>query len=62
MGKVKVKKPKEKAFVLRLPEGQAKALNELVDKGVAFSLNALIVNIIAGFLADMRAEANAKRQ
>lgn len=61
MGYKKVKIP-ERSFVLRLPEDQATALNELVDRGLAKSTNELIVKIIAAFLRDLkkRAEKSVK--
>lgn len=62
MGVRKVKVP-ERSFVLRLPEDQASALKELVDRGLDKSMNELIVKIIAAFLTDLkkRAQPNAKK-
>ncbi|MHB8546541.1 MAG: hypothetical protein ACYDAJ_07240 [Nitrosotalea sp.] len=57
MGVRKVKFP-ERSFILRLPEDQATAINDLVEKGLAKSNNELIVKIIAAFLSDLKKWAN----
>ncbi len=61
MGVRKVK-IKERAFVLRLPEDHATALEDLVNHGFAKSTNDLIVKIIASFLADMRRKAESAQR
>lgn len=47
-------------IIVTLREDYVKALDKMVDKGVAPSRNALIQRIVAGFLSDVQGERKSQ--